>query len=224
MSPLSLELDIAREPGGSYAARAMVMSVDPPQRVPIVPGPVPLTLDPVTLRSLLGLEQYGETLTEMVFRPPLVRAFGYAQGYQQRGGEPISLRIVLDPADNELHSIRWELLREPPNGFPLATSEEIVFARTLFAKKVTGHTLSQPGGGVVIAVADPPAMPLPQIPGLDYVELARKGLGQTRQVMLDGRENRNRATLSALDQALATSPEVLYLLCHGAMVKGQPYI
>lgn len=230
MPSITLEITIKRAGEGAagtyYVAGATLIIPQPSQRVALVPPIVRLALDPLMLRGLtLQPQEYSQVLTSMVFEPRLLRALGYAQGYQRGIREPIALRIALDPDADELHALRWELLREPPDGPPLSTSGETIFARTFLPDTPTGQNLVPAGNHrALVAVADPPAHPLPSDPPVDYVALASQSLAYMRPTVLDGRDGRRRATLAALNTALGEGPEVLYLVSHGAMIGGQPLL
>jgi CHAT domain-containing protein len=54
------------------------------------------------------------------------------------------------------------------------------------------------------------------------VARAQTGLGDIPTTVLDGRADRPTATLSALADALRAEHHILYLVCHGALVEGEP--
>jgi hypothetical protein len=43
----------------------------------------------------------------------------------------LRLRLLIGPSAAELHSLRWETLRDPHSGAPLCTGENVLFSRYL---------------------------------------------------------------------------------------------
>jgi hypothetical protein len=129
MAHTDLELTIRRVADGAYAAdlRAVLANADAE-----LARDIPLALNRQALRDAsLDPHAYGRLLREMLFTPDLRAAWAQAIGYHQHGGDPLRIRLRLDPADDALHGLRWETLYAPDAEAPLATGERVLFSRYL---------------------------------------------------------------------------------------------
>lgn len=220
MAAIALELTIARAAGGPVAGLVAEL---PGADAPLAAG-VPLTIGAEGLRALELLpDAYGAALTAMVFPAPLREAWQRARGYAEGAGQALRLRLALDEADDALHALLWETLRDPLTGHPLARGEAVRMARYLGSPSLTNVAPPpRPRLGAVVAVAGPPGAPPVDVAGLGGAALA--GLGDIPSQLLDGREGRPAATLSAVAAALRGGAPILVLACHGSVVGGEPYL
>jgi hypothetical protein len=186
---------------------------------------------------------YGQLLGRCLFDDPGVRA-GFAQcrtdaaRYTAPDGKPwpLRVRLYLSPNAPELHSARWETLIDPADGVGLAAGEQIVFSRYLISPnwRPLPEAPSSPAAlRVVLAVADPtdlagykpggrslPPVDVPAetarareaLPGLSITELSRV-VGPV-----------HRPTLENILSALREGCDILYLVCHGAIPRGEPLL
>jgi Tfp pilus assembly protein PilF len=220
-----VELTIARRVNGTTTVSMRVEL--PHQRVDPVRG-VPVTITDTVLAALAqDLEVYGATLTAMVFPPALREAWREARGYADGRGEALRVRLALE-GDDSLHAIRWELLRDPLDSTPLAYSEHRRLSRFLPAASYRPLQLpARPELHAVVAVASPSSLSTYGLPPVDIngeVGRAQQGLGDIPTAVLDGQEGRPAATLPAIAAALRGSAHILYLVCHGALIDGKPYL
>ena len=79
------------------------------------------------LRALpLDPAAYGQLLGQSLFADPAVQtAFAQARSTAQTQEVPLRLRLFIGPSAPELHSLRWETLRDPQDGSgssPVSTS------------------------------------------------------------------------------------------------------
>jgi len=75
-------------------------------------------------------QAYGQRLTQFLFATSNVKtAFAQARASAQSLGAPLRLRLMVSPSAPELHSLRWETLRDPLDGSSLASSENLIFSR-----------------------------------------------------------------------------------------------
>ena len=80
----------------------------------------------------LDAEAYGQLLGENLFSNRDVEAtFREARSNAQSRDAQLRLRLFIDPSAPELHSLRWETIRDPRNGAALFTGEEVLFSRYL---------------------------------------------------------------------------------------------
>ncbi len=184
------------------------------------------------LRSLeLDATAYGQELTQSLFADPTVRAsFDKIRVSTQTLDLALRLRLFIGPSASELHSLRWETLRDPQQPTSsLVTNENIVFSRYLSSldwrpvrlqpqadlrglvliANPTDLTSYQPGGRSLAPV---------DVPG----ELARAqaGLGPGVTTLAGG----GTATLNNLIAQLHDGYDILYLVAHGALIKGEPQL
>ena len=112
---------------------------------------------------------------------------------------------------------------DPETSALLATDENVVFSRYITSLDEHPVKLKQKGSlRGLVAVASPAG--LPPIAIEEELERARKGLVDIALTFLP--ENERRATLENILDGLRIEPmvDVLYVVCHGMIKKGQPYI
>ena len=93
----------------------------------------PLGLLKIDLQELAGkandVDSYAEALTRMVFsRDDIAEFYTAAAPAHRTGRSTCGSTWMPRPA---LHRVRWELLRDPGEGHPVATSDGILFSRYL---------------------------------------------------------------------------------------------
>lgn len=222
-----LEIWLQRREDGSYGA---VITFRPPGRhvdEVLFPGEPPeIVLDAAQLfQHSLDQQAYGLALSAMFFasqhmREALIRARNRALG----ANVPLRLRLRLDVHDPFLHAIHWELLRDPtvPNDPFFCTDASVLFSRYLVSPDATPiHLGEQSAITALLAVAAPNNV---QQYGLATIDRAREvallqpALQRIKTTILE------RTTLTTLITALLTGPAILYLVCHGHMDDGQPYL
>ncbi|NJM12703.1 MAG: CHAT domain-containing protein [Synechococcaceae cyanobacterium SM1_2_3] len=136
---------------------------------------------------------------------------------------PLRLRLFVGTDAPELHNLRWETLRHP-DGRPLLTGERVFFSRYLSSydwRPVRQRSLNELRALVMIAnpanlAADYKLAAVDVEGELDRV---RKALDTIPVTALDAGEKASLATLSA---KLGEGYDILYLVCHGALIKGEP--
>src|SRR5207244_12293578 len=75
---------------------------------------------------------YGSLLMQGLFADSTVREFfKVARISAEALGIPLRLRLRVDPSAQELHTLRWETLRDPQRDISLVTSERLLFSRQL---------------------------------------------------------------------------------------------
>jgi hypothetical protein len=183
-------------------------------------------------------ESYGQALTESLFADAAaLSAFERARDLARSQNPPLGLRVrlLVGPSAPDLHGLHWETLRAPHGTSPLTTSENILFSRYLSSldwQPVRPRSKSELRALVV--VANPPNLKasygLAEIDVPAELERATGSLGPSVQVTrlpeaeAEGRPAR-RATLNNLAACLRDeSYDILYLVCHGALRKGEPWL
>lgn len=213
----------------------------------------PIPLDLVELRSLEAeLSTYGRRLTEMVFADAALRAAWATAVSTGRGSDEAKLRLRLriDPrsgsrslppgappggepqspgSDGRLHAIRWETLQNPLDGIWLCRDARFLVSRYLNTQDA-GALQLRAGSSLraLVALSQPdrreardPELPLFSV--ADELKRSRAALGEDVAVM--ARAHGGAAVnLDALVGRLRDGYAVLYLVCHGALVRDTPYL
>lgn len=217
-----LEIAVRRD-GAGYSAAAYVNQ--PANQAEVSSPPRPLAIDVGALRAHWpDAEAYGAALSAALYgasplRDTVLQAIASAQATRA----PLRLQLHLDPAAPELHGLCWETLRHPLTGAPLLTSQQIWFSRYLGSADWSPVDLARPSLlralGVIAAPSDLAAYKLSEI-NREEVNTARAALdGFDAGVLSPGA-----ATAARLGAALRAGCELLYLVAHGAMVEGRPYL
>ena len=229
MAPMAaLELSLRRWPAGGYAVEPRLRLPGAAADVHLAPGAPPLAqLDAqALLAAALDPAAYGQALAAMLWADRrLGEALAAARAQAEALGLPLRLRLRLDAADGDLHALRWETLADP-RGAPLAASERVVLSRALDSAEPAPPPAPLAGElRALVVVAAPPGLELYGLAPIDAAaELARAraALAPTAPATLGGPGQP--ATLAAIAAALREGPDLLYLVCHGAMRGGEPYL
>lgn len=193
--------------------------------------PLEVDLGPTLIEFLLPLmldaKKYGEALTRALFADKKTRAFFRDALKKARDlATPLRFGLTIPRTLPSLDQHRWETLRDPEDMEPLTTRGDIHFYRYFRARDwrpirphARGHKLSS-----LVVIADGANLdkqapkhrvrPLAAVPVAAELKRARDGLQGTQLTEL---ATRGQASLSKLAFALRTGPEILYLVCHGAV-------
>jgi hypothetical protein len=173
-------------------------------------------------------QAYSQALSQATFADPnVLSAFSQARTSAQSLGIPLRLRLLIGPSAPELHSLRWETLRDPQDDTPLFTGENLVFSRYLSSLDWRPIRLRPKGDlQALVVVANPSDLSEFNLAPIDIdgeLERAQQGLGQIDVTSLSA--NGQHATLNNLLASLRDRQfDILYLVCHGALVKDQPWL
>lgn len=188
----------------------------------------PLRVDEGKLANLwIDESAYGEALTQMVLRPADVGPFyARARTVTESAGLRLNLRLLID-APLRFQGIRWESLRDPSTGSPLATGSNVLFSRYLANRDWRPiPALPEHGLSALIAISAPSNIheycPKGRVLGpINVTEermRAQAALANFDAMDLDTKG----ATLSNIIDALRQGIDVLYLVCHGFEIDGEP--
>lgn len=230
-----LEMTIRRRDGESYAVdfRFSHTQTDADTRLIWRGEPPVVSFDQDRLQTL-GTDPpaYGKLLTEQLFASTeMYEAFNQAWTTAQSLGMPLRLRLFLDPGASELHRLYWETLRHPQTGDLLLTQETILFSRYLSSvdsQPVRLRPRSELRALVVIAnpgdVSDyaPGGTHLTPLDVEGETTRAQQGLGTTMPITLLAAGGT--ATLDNIIRQMHEGCDMLYLVAHGAIIKGEPYL
>lgn len=171
------------------------------------------------------VDEYATALSSALFSDEEVRK-GFALAEVLAGNQQLRVRLYIDSDQSDLHTLRWEMLRTP-SGTPIATGDRLLFSRYLRSPDfrrvsvVPEHDLR---ALVLIAnptnLADygPEGTPLQPINVEEELERARRALGDMPMTTY---AEPGTATLDHLVEGIRVGHNVVYVVCHGAMVNGQ---
>ncbi len=185
---------------------------------------------------------YGNELGKALFASQVVReafdgAIAVARG--QVPSQPLRVRLCTDQRSrDDLYRLRWELLRRPHPEVPgepdrddwLMVEPSLWFSRHLFSGDMRPVRLKpQAELTALIAVASPTDLEqwspngraLAAIDIEGELKTARDGLNPMVRKELVA-DDRGRVTLARLLEGLRDEPDILYLVCHGAIIDGEP--
>jgi hypothetical protein len=195
-------------------------------------GSSPAQFDLARLREVAqDDEAYGRLLAQGLFGDPAVQAaFAQATGTAQALEAPLRLRLFIGPSAPELHALRWETLRAPGEDRPLLTGEQVLFSRYLSSvdwRPVGPRPQSDLRALVAIAnpadVGDwaPGGQPLAPV---DVDGELQRATASLDSIPITALASGGSCTLNNLVTRLRDGYDVLYLVGHGALVRGEPHL
>lgn len=223
-----LEIIVQRAPDGTHAVD-MRFRAEPGDLDRELALNVPLRLDKARLlASSVDAQSYGAELSGALIADQRVReAWITARASAEARDLPLRIRLRLDPGDPELHGIRWETVFDD-QGVALARSERFLLSRYLDSADMTRfRTPARPEVTALIVVASPANLPQFNLAPFDAsAEAARvsQALADIPAATLITGSSAGPVTLPAVIDALRFGYSVLYLVCHGTIVRGIPYL
>jgi SIR2-like domain/CHAT domain len=190
----------------------------------------PLHIDPETLDELVNDEEaYAATLSGMVFGPEMIRSF-YSTAKAAAQTMPVHFRLHIDgPA--RYHQLRWELLRDPEQDLPVATSRNVLFSRYLSSpdwRPIPTVQMHEPRALVVIANPTnldeyrPGGRPLRPVNVAAELARVQAALVAYRPMVLA--RPAEAASLGGLVSRLEDGIDVVYLVAHGTLTDDVPVL
>jgi tetratricopeptide (TPR) repeat protein len=195
-------------------------------------GDNPVVIDVAALAQFVADDQaYGENLSRMLFGADrkITIFYNMAKAVADSRNIPLHFRLFVDPAAPvEYHLVRWESLRDPDDGSVIATKRNFLMSRYLSHSGWRPLALPQRHDlRALVAIANPSnlsayapkGVPLTNISVADELARAQDALAgiQVTKLVSPGE-----ASLEMISDALDAGIDILYLVCHGALVKGQP--
>jgi hypothetical protein len=227
---LDLEIALQRRDTGGYTV-ALRLDHSEESLADPVQGPAPLDL-PDLLASAAQPGTHGGLLTDALFADPDVRKrFDLACSLAEDRGVSLRVRLFVHPDAKELHGVRWETLRKPGTTSPLLTSERILFSRFLSSSDLSRDELRrEKDRRALVVIADPDNL-AGQKPGgrvLERVdvagELGRATVALEPRIPVTPLDSGGRATLNDLITHVGEGYDILYLVCHGAVIDEEPWL
>lgn len=233
-----LTIELASPGQGLYWARLYFSRADRVDEKSPVSGLVRFPFNELTAASL-DPDEYGRLLKETLFSDPALSAF-YAQCLANAAGVDLRVRVLIDRSALELHSLRWETLRgpdatrrSPQDKNVLALIAGQPFSRFLDSPEWREIELRQKGRLRALVVAANPAdlqqggdqlgRPLPEVNAAEEAARAEAALDKVQiQRLVSDPAAGQRVTIDALRDALRPGCDILYLVCHGALLRDDP--
>lgn len=182
---------------------------------------VPVAFDRAALLEAANdPEAYGRLLAGQLFADPHIRD-GWARARQHAEECKAALRVSLRiEGEDWLHTIFWEVLRDPIDGLPVALAERVLLSRYIPSPDVTRVTLPQKDElRAVLVVASPVDSAERKLGPIDVageVRQARQALGAIPAELLSrDAGGAGPPTLGRIRRAIASGAHVLYLIGHG---------
>ena len=227
-----LEIGLHRRDAGSYSVDFRFSQPESETDVRLAQGQsTQVTFELDQLQDLVfDADAYGKRLTQDFFADPTVKnAFSQARTSAQSLDYPLRLRLLIGPSAPELHSLRWETLRDPQDDTPLCTNENLLFSRYLSSLDWRPVRLRPQGKlNALAAIANPSDLADYNLAPVDVegeLSRAKGALGEIPLTPLPGEDGSQHATLNNMVASLReVEYDILYLVCHGALVKDEPWL
>ena len=192
--------------------------------------PAPIEIDRKRLLAhQADATKYGEALSAMLFGNGQIRdVFGKARAVAQANRYALRLRLFIGNNAPELHELWWETLSDPIDGGLLLTREDIVFSRYLDSSDWRPVTPARKRSlDALVVVANPRDIDQYSPDGRTFapvrvpaeLDAARVGLGSINIVPV---ATQGSATFDGIVATLRHGYDILYLVCHGALIDGEP--
>jgi hypothetical protein len=231
---VDLEIGLHHREAGSYVVELRAVQ---PDSETDTRADGPAQFDLAALRELaFDPAAYGRALKENLFADPKVReVFSNTITIAQREAISLRVRLLIGSSAPELNSLWWETLRNPLDDTLLCCSENILFSRYLSSLDWrTVRLRSQSELRSLVAIANPSNLSDNQLAPVDVageLKRAQVGLGSAAGsaaaplAVLPSTDASQRATLNNIIAQLRAAPvDILYLVCHGALVKDEPIL
>src|ERR1043166_2250917 len=177
-------------------------------------------------RQSFDPEAHGRLLKECLFGDTEVRAaFAKARAVAASANRTLRLRLFVGASAPELNALYWEALRDPEDDSPLFTGERILLSRYLSSadwRPVRRRPKADLHG--LIVIANPSDVTSYRLAALDVpAELARAKQGLAGIACAELASGGS-ASLDGLIERLRDGCDVLYLVCHGAVIEGEAWL
>jgi hypothetical protein len=227
-----LEIRLSHRYAGGYSVE-LRLSQPESEGLDHIESNVLVTFEPASLRdAAIDAECYGDELTRSLFADPEVKGkFVEAAAAADKLKVPLRVRLFVTRSAPDLHELRWETLRHPVDGTPLASSDRVHFSRYLSSADWRSVRRQRKSAlKALVAVANPTEgigdgdgqWPLKKIDVAGEINRAKAALGSEIPLAM----LRSGVTLDAVTaQVREHNPDLLYLVCHGGRDdKGNPIL
>jgi hypothetical protein len=177
------------------------------------------------LEAQNDLAEYGRRLSAALFADEAVRE-GFTLATALAGTNQLRVRLYIDSDTPDLHAIRWEALRTPGD-LPVATGDRILFSRYLRSPDWRRVSLvPERDLRALIVIANPSDLDRYSPEGTPLQPIDVEGELQRARDALDGIRTTEftapgSATVENLIGGIRAGHNLIYLVCHGALLKGE---
>jgi len=167
--------------------------------------------------------EYGQRLADQLFEDQALREFyGRSKTAFDSRGLVIRVRLLIGPSAPELHSLRWELLLDPEAKQQFSTSERILFSRFILNRDWRVIKLRPKADlNAVIAASAPNDLAKYGLADVDKASEIARARGALAGIRSTAVGEDLPLTLPGLIAAIRPGIDILYLVCHGALPKGE---
>ncbi|EFO78969.1 NB-ARC domain-containing protein [Oscillochloris trichoides DG-6] len=219
-----LEVRLVRTSNEQYVATTVLdlPEHDTPHGVSNVP--VQINYDALRKHNLDDTA-YGRALATMLFADPRLRdALTAARSAAQAQDLHLRLRLQLDPDDDALHALHWERLCDP-QGDHLGLSERVRLSRSVISADATRYPLVTRRAVRALVVAAAPLDSRYSLAAFDATAVAAATAAALHPAQVETLDpHAGPVTLDRLAEALREQPDMLCLVCHGAIAKAEPLL
>ncbi|RRR66913.1 MAG: CHAT domain-containing protein [Candidatus Viridilinea halotolerans] len=226
--PADLELMLRRKDALHYSVELSFSHPD--SETPVTPlgqQVVNMRLDPQDLLvHALDPTAYGQAITDCLFADPALRsAFANCRAAAQSQGLALRLRLAIAADAPELHALRWETLRDPQTGQSLALSEQLILTRTLGSADWQPVKLRAKAAlRALVLIAAPDDLADYGLHPLNVSAEQQRALQSLGSIATTALAAPGQASLPTLISQLRSGYDLLYLVAHGVIVDGEPWI
>ncbi len=225
-----LEIDLGRVGASAYQVELRFTDPEPGGGTERDEGEKPraralAALEPSELLALQqDAEAYGKALAEQLLgEVEVAELWDRAHAVAESRGLFLRLRLRIDPSAAELHALRWELLRDPRTGEAIATSEQTPFSRFMVSSDWRPVRLRRRTGlKALVAVAAPSNLAKYRLAEVDARREIERAGAALQGIGVDTLGGGEPLTFERLVARLRQGVDVLYLVCHGALIRGVP--
>jgi hypothetical protein len=213
-----LEIAVHRRDGQTYTVEMRLLPPGADEEVRPNSGAMELDLD--ALRGTVDDKDYGARLGGALLKDDNIKeAFDSARKVADDNDVELRVRLMVGSTAPELHALRWEAARDD-KGTTLFTGARLLFSRYVISSD--WRPLRPKANLQALAfVANPSDVDKYGLAPVDAPKLVapiQAALGPALTIPPAGK----RSTLAALLTNLREGFDVLYLVCHGKLIKGEP--
>lgn len=224
-----LEISLHRWYAESYAIELRFKRPNSEADIPPVRA-VKVQIDFDALREhSTDIEAYGRLLTNILFSESEIRdRFIQARTVAQEEGIPLRLRLFVAPSAPELSDLRWETLRDPQTDRWLITNQNIFFSRFLSTLDWRQIRLRARNDLRALAVVASPAdlhkyRPNDQeLTPIDRDKELARAASALEGIHVTSIGPGVKVSLDNICSHLSDEHDILYLVCHGALIEREP--
>jgi hypothetical protein len=226
---LELEIGLSRRDENSYLVELRFSDPEGEVRAP-QRGAAHFILEDLS-QAQVNANDYGALLAKSLFADgAIAKYFALARKEAQERNKNLRLRLQVDDGALELHSLRWETLRDLESESWLLLREDILFSRLVPSRNWERVILRAKGEiKALVAIANPRdlaegvyAVDGQKLRAIDVQGERDRSVaslaGIATETLTSDPKKGVRVTLNRLVEALRQGFDILYLVCHGAML------